>query len=586
MKTKSIWLTMSCLAVVAMLMASCAPAQEGVSGPEPPKGPPQYGGTFTITNDVPFTEPLSWDHADIQWTHNMFSGPYQESLVMGDLDKYGPAGTNEFSFNQWAYVPEQYLTGALAESWELETDPMRMVFHIRPGVMWQGKPGVMETRELTAEDCKFSWERTVASPRAILHYYDWIDSFEAPDKYTFVVNMNAYNAQWGYLIGWGYYTLISPPELAEEDEDGKAKVKDWKNACGTGPFILTDYVKASYLMYERNPDYWGTTTIDGKEYQLPFVDKIVWPIMPDEPTLLAAFRTGKVDVASVTWRDTASLDELDLPVRKWTVTGQGGKPCIAMNVDNPPFDDVNVRRALSMAVDRQAILDRLFGGLGVTFKLPYSPEWECYTPLEELPEVAREANEYHPEKAKQLLAEAGYPDGFKAEMVFDSRSQTARDSMDMLVAMFADVGVEVELKPIGDYGAYIGTMFSKRYEHMYGMTHGDGNPFSMLRKSFMPNQAWNPTNWADYEYEERVLTARANMDEAEREAELKELGIYLNEACIYIGLPSQDFYIYAWPWVGNFYGLRLGGGITGAVNGSAAQARVWIDQEMKEAMGY
>ncbi|MBL7119559.1 MAG: ABC transporter substrate-binding protein [Dehalococcoidia bacterium] len=583
MKTKSIWLMMSCLAVVAMLMASCAPAQEGVWGPEPPKGPPQYGGTYTLLTSYYTLDHLSFDHADMQWMHNYTAGPYQEGLVMGDLEKYGPTGTNEFSFDTQAYIPDEYLTGALAESWELETDPMRMVFHIRPGVMWQGKPGVMEARELTAEDVKFSWERTVSSPRAIPHYYDWIDSFEAPDKYTLVVNMNAYNANWGYLIGWGYYTLISPPELAEEDEDGKAKVKNWKNACGTGPFMLTDYVKGSYTIYERNPNYWGTTTIDGKEYQLPFVDKMVWPIIADEPTALAAVRSGQADVVwAVAWKDTASLDETCPDLRKWQIHGRGLKTCVAMNVNNPPLDDVKVRQALSMAVDRQAMLDRLNGGMGVLFNFPFSADWELYTPLEELPESAREVIEYNPEKAKQLLAEAGYPDGFECELVFFSATQIARDQADMLQDNLADIGVDLKLNAMGDYGAYIGIMFSRRYDYMYMVGHGEGNPFSVLRKSLLPKQTWNVPDWIDYEYEEKVLTARAEIDEAKRNAALKELNIYPVEQCPYIILPTGDFYRYAWPWVGNFYGQ----GIIGAVNGSGGQARVWIDQEKKKAMGY
>ena len=226
-----------------------------------------------------------------------------------------------------------------------------------------------------------------------------------------------------------------------------------------------------------------------------------------------------------------------------------------------------------MAVDRQAILDRISGGLGVLFNFPFSEDWELYTPLEELPESAREVIEYNPEKAKQLLAEAGYPDGFECELVFYGATQAARDQADMLQDVLADVGVDLELNAMGDYGAYIGTMYSKRYDHMYMLNHGEGNPCSILRKSFLPKQPWNPPDWMDYEFEEKFLTARAEIDEAKRNAALKELNIYAIEQCPYIILTVGDFYRYAWPWVGNFYGQGVIGAAREEDSPAAAAVR-------------
>ncbi|GAJ03263.1 unnamed protein product, partial [marine sediment metagenome] len=203
---------------------------------------------------------------------------------------YGPRGNNEFEFNLMEYVPEQYLTGELAESWEITSEPLSMVFNLRHGVMWTGNPNIgMEPRELTADDVVFclirSWERPGRASS-----WEWIESITAPDRYTVVVALNEYNANWNWWFGGGFVSGgIYPPEVVEAGPD------DWRNWCGSGPFIFTEYVEGSYLAYERNSNYWNTTIIDGVEYQMPFVDKVIYPIIPDESTQIAALRTAKID---------------------------------------------------------------------------------------------------------------------------------------------------------------------------------------------------------------------------------------------------------------------------------------------------
>jgi len=115
------------------------------------------------------------------------------------------------------YHEGQELTmSELGLSLEELADQQILRFHIRKGVYWQEKPGIMASRELTADDVVFSWNRTMANPKRIPLYYDWIDSFEATDKYTVDVHYNEFCGNWGYRIGWGYYCMVSlPPELVE-----------------------------------------------------------------------------------------------------------------------------------------------------------------------------------------------------------------------------------------------------------------------------------------------------------------------------------------------------------------------------------
>ena len=104
-----------------------------------------------------------------------------------------------------------------------------------------------------------------------------------------------------YLVGYEDRSLISPPEMIAAGAD------TWENQVGTGPWMLKEYVVGSHMTYVRNPEYWDTTTIDGVEYQLPFIDELIWPIIPDQPSQIAARRTRALDfmmpVPNVYWHN-------------------------------------------------------------------------------------------------------------------------------------------------------------------------------------------------------------------------------------------------------------------------------------------
>jgi len=226
---------------------------------------PQYGGTLRILTLLFTLDPLSWDPADGVWMTGHSAAPYMEKLLMGDLTK-GPRGTNEFGYTQNEWIPDEFLTGQVAESWEVRTDldPMRIVFHIREGIQFPAKEGVMSQRELTADDVVFCLTRYRDTGRIAASRQAWIGDIIATDKYTVEVHMNEFNAFWAYLIAWGWCVDIYPPECV----DAEGGLADWKNANGSGPFRLTDYVKGSSQTYEKNDLYWGRTTIDGVEYKI------------------------------------------------------------------------------------------------------------------------------------------------------------------------------------------------------------------------------------------------------------------------------------------------------------------------------
>ncbi len=594
MKGKVVWLLVTGLLATALVLISCGPAAttetpttetpttetpttetpttETPTTAPPTTAEPQYGGTLTLFHLVPAVDAVSWDAATLDWRNDLNLGPYQENLLMGDLNK-GPRGTNEWDFREVQYFPNSVLRGCLAESWELAPDLKSVTFHLRKGVMWQGKPGVMNARELTADDVAFTFNRLFAAPAAPQFYY-FCDKAVATDRYTVVIEFNEYSEIWWQYIGYGWYCQIYPPELVE------AGIEDWKNAVGTGPWILTDYVSGSAITYERNPNYWDTETIDGKEYEIPFADRMVWPIVSDESTQMAALQTGKVDFAmGVSWRyvDIMAKTNPDMEVFEYL---SGGNMDIALKVDKEPFNDINVRHALSMAIDREAYIKSQLGGKGEIVSSYLSARWEdVFTPLDELPAGAKEVFEYNPEKAKQLLTDAGYPDGFQAELVTLNRSGYI-DICSMVADFWKkNLNVDVTLKTL-EYATYLGVMYGKTYQDMMWYSTGVRYPALLLREMATPGQFWNPTNFDDPYYTEQAMLAVATADPAVQNPMLKELNVYLIEKCPYIPLPTSYAYSYAHPWVKNWYGEHN----TGCYQYGSIFARIWIDRDLREEM--
>jgi peptide/nickel transport system substrate-binding protein len=592
MKKKIVWLIVSCLMVAVLVLASCGP-QATTTPPlttappittpptttPKPTGEPQYGGTLTILFTVGYLEPQTWDPAQVNWIVDPWTSPYMEKLFIGDFVKYGPRGTNQFPFTDMEFVPFEFRSPWLAESVE-QPDPLTIVYHIRKGIMFANKPGVMASREMTANDVAFALDRLIKHPLAIAQgYYKYIDSVTASDKYTVVVKMKQYDYDWTLPLSWGYYTEIYPPEVVNAPNGG---IANWRNANGTGPFILKDYVSGASVTYEKNPVYWGTTKIGGKDYKIPFADKLQWPIIVDESTRLAAIRTGKVDInEGVSNKYKQSLQDTNPDLARFRIlnTSVGN---IAMKTDTKPFDDIRVRRAMNMAIDRKAILGAINLGEGETCNFPFSKEWgeSLYTPLDKLPASAQELFKYDPAKAKQLMTDAGYPNGFTSELVVSSTGGTTMlDSAAMLVDMWdKNLGVKVNLK-VADYATYLAIQYGQAHKGMLFMSKGNGDPFAVLLVvGPPPGQYWNPSRYDDPVFADLFTKARQATTREAAYKLLKEANVRWIDQAPTVIMDSGYYYAYAWPWVKNWYG---------EVNSNTRQpglihATIWLDRDLRE----
>ena len=538
-------------------------------------GKPETGGTLNIGLVYYTIAPLSWDPSDWAWKFGHDTGLMYEQLFAGDLSKaQSRGGKHAFVADSW--LPSDAIRGELAESWKTMDNPFRVEVKLRKGVMFPDKPGVMKSRELVAQDVVDTYTRLDKSPKKIPTYFDHVDKVEAIDKNTVLFTFKNYNAKWDYRFGWGYFSGIVPKEVAD------AGAKDWKNANGTGPFQLTDYVQGNAATFSKNALYWDKETIGGQSYKLPFVDKIVYRTIKDEATMQTALRTGKIDLLeSVRW---SAVDELkkSAPALRWKRWVNTGGAFVAMRVDTRPFDDIRVRRALNMAVNKQEIVKSYYGGNAELFAYPMHTDYVgYYEPLDKMPIAAQELFVYNPDKAKALLAEAGFPNGFSFKVQVCSCNPDQMDLLPLVAAYLEKVGVKIEIQPM-EYGAFLSAMTTKTNAAGYMMYNGHTNPTTSIRKNFVTKQTWNPSQYSDPEFDKRMAAVYLERDEGKRQLLLKLMTRDIVEKAPYIWLPTRYNYSAWWPWVKNYDGeLRVGSERPGPIH-----ARIWIDQAMKKKMGF
>lgn len=536
---------------------------------------PKPGGTIEIATVYAAISALSWDNYDYNWKHNHDTGQVYEQLFAADLSKAKSRGGNA-NLTPDAYIPTNLLRGELAESWELKENPLQIVIKLRKGAMFPDKPGVMASRELTSQDVKFTFDRQNSSPKKVDSMYDYVTNVEAPDKYTVVFNLKEYNAEWAYRFGYGYYSGIVPKEVVD------AGPTNWKNLNGTGPFRLTDYVQGNSNTYEKNPIYWGREMVGGKEHKLPYVDKLVYRIIKDEATRITGLRTGKLDIMeAIRWQDVDTLKK-SAPQLKWNRWLATSGTFLSMRTDTKPFDDIRVRRALNMAVNKEEIIKSYYNGNAELYAYPQHPAYGAYfRPLEHQPDSVKELFKYDPVKAKKLLAEAGYPNGFTFKTQVCSCSADHMDLLPLVAGYLEQVGVKMEIQTM-EYAAFLSAMTTQKNAPGYFMNNGHTNPTRSLHKSFVFGQVWNPSQWNDPAFAAKMDQVYLEKNEEVRIKMIDEMTTEIVDKAPYVWLPTPYIFTAWWPWVKGYEGeLRAGAARPGPV-----YARMWVDQDLKRKMGY
>ncbi len=572
-----------CLTVASLLLSSCSISGTTTSTTTTESSTvelPKYGGTLTIamTTDI-----QGWDNAKYPAGFLLQLYLVYNSVVIGDWSK-GLAGTGDISWDMNALKRIEYTTGDIAESFEIPT-PGTFIFHIRHGVHFVLDPNnpasqLVGGREVTADDVVYSFNRHLQSPTSFLAISepkmakstvvtkidDWTVQVTTP--------LNSVDPMWLLLPE----REVVPHEVVEKYGD----LTDWHNAVGTGPFTVADYVPGSSCTFIKNASYWEKDPCGaGKGNQLPYVDAVQMLIMPDVSTQIAALRTGKVDIVqNLTHDDAVSLMNTNSEL-KWD-KALAGNMIISMRTDKQdlPYKDIKVRQALTMAIDFDAIKNQLDGGDSEILAFPISDikgYQNAYMSMDQMPDTVKQLYSHNIAKAKELLASAGYADGFKCT-IDTWNFPDYIDYLSLVKDMWSKIGVDLTIQPL-EFGAYLGESLSRQYGDMLYSFYVQPGPYAQLfafRGDSTFNRSWVSDNRVDETYNQIVkydLVDQAKVDELHR-----KLMPYVLEQAWYIPRPTPYIYAFWQPWVKNYHGeIALG------YNASWPKY-VWIDQAMKEQM--
>ena len=405
---------------------------------------------------------------------------------------------------------------SLAESWDISDDGLEYTFHLRQGVKFHNG------NDFTAEDVAYTFHRLLTVEGGVNTEFidqikgadellagetDTLEGVEVVDDYTIKVTLKEPFA--------GFLASISSPGVSIYDSEATEAAGDQFGmdpavTVGTGPFEFASWSFNNQLVLTRNEDYWkGASELPG----------VVIKIIPDTETQSMMFESGELDILDLDYA-ADSVDRFTETYPDQIVQGpRVGIVYFTMNFNKEPFQDVRVRKAVQMSIDRQAILDALYGGRGQVEQGIFPHGLIGFNPDQE--EI-----KYDPEAAKALLAEAGYADGFDMEIAADSSaSDTMTMALEIVSDQLAEVGINAEIKNY-DESTWLETRKSGELGSFMSTWSADYNDPDNFIYTFFGNEEKTKIrsiNYPDTEVMERVAKARTIVNEDERLAEYKAL---------------------------------------------------------------
>ena len=545
---------------------------------------PRYGGTITC----PLIE--EYDNPDV-----VLSGPWGSQFFTGVLEKLGTPDWGidraEYDFSGLS-APLFAITGQLAESWS-QPDPLTYIVKVRQGVHWHDKPP-MNGRELTAQDIEYNYHRLMGLGSGFTEPTQFtqalkslsFESITATDESTVVFKLKEphLNALAAILDDWIAY--MYPPEVIKQYGDAT----DWQNLVGTGPFILTDVVEGSSKTFIKNPDYWGT---DEKypENRLPYVDEIRGLIMPEVATYLAALRAGKLDyvgngLGNINTIDQAESIERTNPEFELRPIYGNSKTNTGLNVNKQPFDDIRVRQAMQMAINLEEINQAFFKGFADTTPRGLIGDGGIgyHIPFDQWPEELKKVFSYDPQGAEALLDAAGYPrgaDGIRFKSVYTHNDRYDLNLTELLASYWREIGADVEVRVT--IGAELVAKRNDRDFEMISHEAGYGGVSDpLVGRRFLAATSYNSAAVSDPDYEALFETAAAATTIEEQQRLVKEMDMYAIERHWAVWGPMAPLFDATQPWLKGYSGeFRLS-----FASKNWVFARLWIDQDLKAAMGF
>ncbi len=406
----------------------------------------------------------------------------------------------------------------LATTWDISDDGLIYTFHLREGVKFQTTDYFTPTRDMNADDVVFSFERMLDKSNKYYNYaggsYDYfvgmsmpdvIKSVEKVDDSTVKFTLNKPNAPFLADLAMDFASIMSKEYADKLLADGNPDMLN-QQPVGTGPFTFVDYQKDAAIRYKANADYW-----DGKQK----IDNLVFAITPDAAVRLQKLKANECQVMD--YPSPADIDALKSD-SSLTVMQQPGLNIayLSYNTTQPPFDNVKVRKALNMAINKQAIIDAVYQGTGQAAINPIPPTMWSYDK-----DIADDP--YDPETAKKMLEEAGVKDlemNIWAMPVQRPYMPNARRTAELMQADLAKVGVKVNIVT-HEWGEYLKLAGDPKHDGaiILGWTGDNGDPDNFLAVLLGCDSVGTTNNtaaWCYKPFDDLVKKAVATSDKAER----------------------------------------------------------------------
>ena len=423
------------------------------------------------------------------------------------------------------------LAPGLAESWEVSDDGLEFTFHLREGVKFHSTDWFTPTRDFNADDVVFSFMRQLSDEHPWHEYvagaaWEYFDGMDMPailkdvvkvDDMTVKFVLNRPEAPMVANLGMDFASIVSAEYAAQLEASGTRDDLNQK-PVGTGPFQLVAYQKDAVIRYKAHPDHWN-----GK----PAIDDLVFAITPDNSVRTQKLIAGECHV--MPYPNPADLDMLRADENLQMLEQEGlNVGYLAYNTQQAPFDDARVRKALNMAINKQAIIDAVFQGQGKIAKNPIPPTMWSYNDA-----ITDDA--YDPEGAKSLLAEAGISDlsmKIWAMPVARPYNPNARRMAELIQADFAEVGVQAEIVSY-EWGEYLkkSRALDRDGAILLGWTGDNGDPDNFLATllSCAGVENSNRAQWCHQPYEDLIQKAKQISNQEERTALYEEAQVIFKE---------------------------------------------------------
>lgn len=377
----------------------------------------------------------------------------------------------------------------LAESWEIP-DNLTYVFHLRQGVKFH------DGTEMTSEDVKFTIER-VLDPKTgspALSYLGPVAKVEAPSKYAVTIKLKEPMASLLSVLASDNLCIV--PQHAVKKHGNLQRV-----VVGTGPFKLAEYVPDNYMKLVRNPDYFKSPK--------PYLDSVTFKVIPEQMSLLAGVRSRNLDVAVISDGSVVVQAKRDPSLNVVQVSSLNVRT-FGFNVTKKPFNDERVRQAIALALNREHIIAAAEFGFGqVTGPVPASAKrWA-------LPPSAFTLYTQDIAKAKQLLANAGYPNGFQFSILCSPTYEGGLAVAQVIQSQLKEIGLAPKLEVV-EWGTYIDRWVKRDYESIVEVRGGGPDPDRFLYRMLHSTGSVNNFLFKNAELDELLEKGRSEVDDSKR----------------------------------------------------------------------